>query len=694
MKVENSENSQPLVYVVIPNKNGAVHLRYALESLFKTTYTNFRAVLVDNRSTDDSLLYVAANFPQVEVVLNDTDVGFAGSVNKGVLHALSRGANYIAVFSNDIKVKPDWIDFTLRAFAAHPAAGVAGYIEVPKEKENIFFDSAPSGGIEKEVKALPGCLLLFSAEIFLKAGLLDEGYFMYGEDTDFFVRVTRAGFRLLQTGMPVWHYGEGSAAKKRLFPVWMTYRNALRFSLKNSGFFGAVRMAAALFYHGCLPHFDADISDPSLKRQRRYSAPVNLLLLAGSAGWNLWHLPATLKARRCTGAERTTAAAGGGKRRLRIAILNITGGGISGGYVRYLENMLPRLSASEEVESILCVSPKLSSVSYKMAGFKNIKFCDCRPALPFKHFPEAQLEARLDDFRPDVIFVPTARHIRYRRVPVVTMIQNMAPMKPHGDYPLLESLKMLGQRIEAKYAVSRAAHIIAMSCFVRDFLLSEWHIPAARISLVYFGSPPVPATLLRPASVPEGLSGKCFFSAGSLEPYRGTEDILYAVSELKKRGKNVKALIAGVARKTVAAYERKLRAIAADEGIEENVLWLGALSKEEMDWCYSRCTAFIMTSRVEALAVVTLEALSHGCLCISVDNPPLPEAFGEAALYYPTGDGRLLADKIAGVLGLTTEERTSMAATARLQAAKFSWDTTAVKTIKVFRAVVSGNLPV
>lgn len=310
MKAENPENNQPLVYVVIPNKNGAVHLRYALESLFKTTYPNFRAVLVDNRSTDDSLQYAAANFPQVEVVANDSDVGFAGSVNKGVLHALSHGARYVAVYSNDIKVKPGWVEFTLRAFAANPGAGVAGYVEVPKEKEEIFFSSEGSAGGGKDAKALPGCLLLCSAEVFLKAGLLDEGYFMYGEDNDFFARVTKAGFRLLQTDLPVWHYGEGSAARKRLFPVWMTYRNAIRFSLKNSGFAGAARMAVALFYHGCLPHSGENLTDPSLKRQRRYSAPVNFFLLAGSIGWNIVNLPATIRARRGAGAVRKGAGGG------------------------------------------------------------------------------------------------------------------------------------------------------------------------------------------------------------------------------------------------------------------------------------------------------------------------------------------------------------------------------------------------
>lgn len=301
-------STQPLVYIVMPNKNGAAHLRYSLESLFNTCYSNYRVLIVDNRSTDDSLQYASTHYPKAEVLVNEQDRGFAGSVNRGILHALSQGAEYVAIYSNDIRVKASWLEFSMEVFAADPAAGVVGFVEIPKENEESFFGSSGPFSKGSPAAALPGCLLLCSSSVFLKAGLMDEGYFMYGEDNDFFARISAAGLLLVQTGMPVWHYGEGSAAKKRMFPVWMAYRNAVRCSLKNHGFLGASKMVAALFYHGCIPRLSSEITDPSLKRLRRYNFLLNSAFLIGSLGWNAFHIFSTLSARVRTGAKEASEA--------------------------------------------------------------------------------------------------------------------------------------------------------------------------------------------------------------------------------------------------------------------------------------------------------------------------------------------------------------------------------------------------
>jgi len=685
----NPPASFPLVCVVIPNKNGLAHLAYSLPPLLATDYPAFKAVLVEDRSSDGSADFVREKFPSVLVLENKAKRGFAATVNVGVRHALEQQAEFVAVFNSDIKVPAWWLKQAVAVFRENGAAGIVGFREVlRREGEGEFAPNPPAELRYAGSESLNGFLFVVRASVFRELGLLDEDYFMYGEDNDLVCRVLKAGYTILTADVPVWHYGEGASSKNRFLPAWLTYRNAIRFSLKNSGFTGAARMAAALFYHGCLPHFDGDLTDPSLKRQRRYAPPVNFFLLAGSLGWNLLNLPATLRARRAPAPARP---AGGKRGGLRIAMLNLTGGGMSGGYVRYLESMLPRLSASEEVESILCASPKSSLVDRKMPGLKNIVFSDCRPVLPFKHFPEPELKRALENFRPDVIFVPTSRHIQFRRVPVVTMIQNMAPLTPYGKYPLIESLKMIGLRLETKYAVRKAAQVIAMSGFVRDFLLSKWGVAAEKISLIYFGAPPPSKDITRPAAVPEGSAGKFFFTAGSLEPYRGAEDILLAVAALKRQGNPIKLYVAGAGRKVVSGYEARLHKIVEDGGIGDCVTWLGPLSRPEMEWCYKNCTAFIMASRVEALALVCLEALVHACPCIGGAPPPLPEAFGEAALYYPYADHEKLAGRMREILAAGPELRAALAGKSRAQAEKFSWDRAASETLKVMRKAASAG---
>jgi len=294
-----SHISIPHVCVVIPNKNGISHLSYSLPSLFKTNYDNYHVVLVDDGSTDESLSYVARNYQKVTILKNSGKKGFAGAVNTGIRHALSSRATYIAVFNSDIKVLPEWLNMILPIFAREQNVGLVGFTEITKEREALFYNFAVDGPtvIYNNVRRLAGCLYLCSDAIFKKTGFFDEDYFMYGEDNDFFFRLNAAGFKLLETNVPVWHHGEGSSQDNKLLPTWLAYRNALRFSIKNESFFRVLQMILALANQGCNPFLRRPADSPVFRRMRRYNPVFNILLILGSCVWNLWHLGSTLKSR-------------------------------------------------------------------------------------------------------------------------------------------------------------------------------------------------------------------------------------------------------------------------------------------------------------------------------------------------------------------------------------------------------------
>lgn len=373
---------------------------------------------------------------------------------------------------------------------------------------------------------------------------------------------------------------------------------------------------------------------------------------------------------------------------MRLAIINRTGGGLSGGYLRYLENILPRFCCSPEIEKVLCALPVSVDIPPVLCGIEKLELCKSSPVFPFCYSPDKKLYARISEFRPDIVFVPTARHLSFPGIPQIAMIQNMAPFKTFGTYPLIERVKMGIQRLEGKYAFSKADKIIVMSKFVRDFITENLNVPAEKTAVVYFGTPEVSSISTKPEGLPSWLNGNFLFSAGSIEPYRGIEDIIFAVSRLKKSGISVKVVIAGGTRNVVVGYDRKLHAIAEEEGVAGEIIWLGSLNLSEMNWCYSNCSAFLMTSRIESFAVITLEAMAHGCVCLSVDMPPLPEAFDGAALYYAGGDHEALAGNIVKVLSLSQEERASLGQAARNQAARFTWGNTVSETISVFEKVI------
>lgn len=289
----------PLVYVVIPNKNGIFHLEYSLQSLVQSTYQNFRIVVVDNRSSDESISFITTNYSQIKIISNAGKPGFAGGVNTGIKFALENNAEYIAVFSNDIKVQPAWIELALDIFMKMPMVGLIGFKEILKENESVFFAFDPMReGVEYlEVQRTAGCLFFCPSKLFRTIGLLDEDYYMYGEDNDLFARIHKNEFKIIETSIPVWHFGEGFSMRNKFLPTWLSYRNALRYSIKNESPKRIVRMIFSLINQGCNPFYRVRKNDPNSQRLRRYNPFLNLLLIIASCAWNLVCIHKTLESR-------------------------------------------------------------------------------------------------------------------------------------------------------------------------------------------------------------------------------------------------------------------------------------------------------------------------------------------------------------------------------------------------------------
>jgi len=84
MSASSASVHAPNVSVVIPNHNGAVWLPGCLEGLTSQAYRDFEAILVDNGSTDDSVVLVRNRYPDVQVIALEHNTGFATAVNRGI----------------------------------------------------------------------------------------------------------------------------------------------------------------------------------------------------------------------------------------------------------------------------------------------------------------------------------------------------------------------------------------------------------------------------------------------------------------------------------------------------------------------------------------------------------------------------------------------------------------------------------
>jgi len=373
---------------------------------------------------------------------------------------------------------------------------------------------------------------------------------------------------------------------------------------------------------------------------------------------------------------------------MRIAIINLTRGGISGGYKKYLLNIIPRMAINVNLKSILCASPASLKVQDWFEPYDNVKFMDC---LPFRLFGynDTTLRQELEKFSPDVIFIPVERYLSFKNVPVVNMIQNMLPMVSIPNNTLKELFRNFVQKCIAERAVKQSQRVIAVSTFVKEYLSSEWSLSPKQIGLVYHGIDFDEEVTERPDMIPSDWDNHYLFTAGSIDPYRGLEDIFLAMKLLSEQNNiDIKLVIAGDVRPAMLSYWEKLKKRIQRLDIFPNVYWAGKLSEKEMSWCYQNCQAFIMSSRVEACPNIALESLSNGCISISANNPPLPEFYGDTAIYYTSNDEKSLVEAVLHMLNIGEGQRRSMSEKARQRASNFSWDKTVERTITELKEAI------
>jgi GT2 family glycosyltransferase len=271
-------------------------------------------------STDGSSTFLRERYPAVHLIHTAHNRGFAVAANLGLRWAMAQGFRYIALSNNDIKVLPGWLEPVLNLFERQEDAAAIGYLEITRN-QNLPLMAPAQVRLTEVGQKLPLHLAVFDVQALDAVGLFDEAYVMYGEDLDLFRRMTRMGYRLFQSNIPVWHYGSASAGQARLRIAWLSYRNGIRYAIKNELPARIFRQTAALLYYAAIPVLrhasesrlfravaptlvlapseqDRAQLEVKLQRLRPGHPAVNLLIWAAAVLWNLLFLPQTLLARR------------------------------------------------------------------------------------------------------------------------------------------------------------------------------------------------------------------------------------------------------------------------------------------------------------------------------------------------------------------------------------------------------------
>ncbi len=108
------------------NWNGKEDTVKCIDSLHKVTYPDFTILISDNASTDGSVDLLKHRYPDIEVIVNEKNLGFAGGNNTAIRRALQNGSDYVLLLNNDTEVDPRFLSELVKAAEADPAIGIAG----------------------------------------------------------------------------------------------------------------------------------------------------------------------------------------------------------------------------------------------------------------------------------------------------------------------------------------------------------------------------------------------------------------------------------------------------------------------------------------------------------------------------------------------------------------------------------------
>lgn len=245
-------NGSPSVAVIVVSWNRSADLRRALEAIFATGWPNLEVIVVDNASTDDAAA-VAGSFAAVRLIRNEKNLGFAEANEIGLRETR---ADYVALVNNDALIAKEWIAQLVGFLEAHPDAAAAGAKQHFWDDESPAFDRNnryyahtlvdPETGYTKalvdepddvrEVATLSGAAVMVRRKAIDDVGppFLDPLFFAYYEETDFFARAVRKGWRLYYTGEPAcWHRVRASTSTEPYRYLYLMKRNGLIFAYRN-----------------------------------------------------------------------------------------------------------------------------------------------------------------------------------------------------------------------------------------------------------------------------------------------------------------------------------------------------------------------------------------------------------------------------------------------------------------------------
>lgn len=305
------------------------------------------------------------------------------------------------------------------------------------------------------------------------------------------------------------------------------------------------------------------------------------------------------------------------------------------------------------------------------------------------------LSKKLRNYKLDVFFSPT--HYLPLSVPSPSVISILDVSYLY--FPNLFKKKDLYQlKFWGGYSIKKAKKIITISNSSKNDIIKMYGVNSDKVSVVYPGVRESASYKVHKVNKVEsmdelkkkyGISPPYILFVGTLQPRKNIVKLIEAFSELKTKNlkpkDNLELVIVG---KKGWQFEDILNA-PKKYGVEDRVKFLDSVTDEDLPGFYKNALCFCLPSLYEGFGLPILEAMQYGCPVATSNVSSLPEAGGDAAVYFDPENVEEIKNSLESIIQ-SSELRDKLIKKGYEQVKKFSWEKTAKETLKVLEDVGNG----
>lgn len=272
------------IWVIILNWESPLDTLRCVGSFLDNGFCKQRIVIVDNCSSDNSIEQIKKYYPDVKLIVAGMNRGYAGGNNLGIQYALDQGAEYTLVVNNDTVLKnPNFLKQAEKLMKTENKIAIIGatvyfpdgriqptilrYPTFWNTIKNTFDRILKRKSVDycrgQYVDAVSGVCFFGRASFFKEVGLIDESFFMYGEEQDLCWRAKKAKWKIWYEPMESvihYHMAGDLTPERRVRKYFYSRRNRVIFCWKNNMFFQSILMAAILIISFILKTFGSIIT--------------------------------------------------------------------------------------------------------------------------------------------------------------------------------------------------------------------------------------------------------------------------------------------------------------------------------------------------------------------------------------------------------------------------------------------------